>query len=224
MSGVPFSRRTPTAWLDPMTKRDPGHRLDAELYRRLFDRRTLLLGEPLEDANSNRLCNALLLLAAEDPAADIRLLINSPGGSVAGMLAIRDCMRTIPNDVVTVAVGLACSAGQFLLSSGTHGKRYAMPHAKVLLHQGSAGIGGTAMDIAIQADDLRRTRDVVLGLIAEDTGQPVETIAEDSQRDRWFTATEALDYGFVDALVERLDDVLPVSQRALGLRAHEGRS
>jgi ATP-dependent Clp protease protease subunit len=191
--------------------------LDDQLYRRLFDRRTIVLGEPLEDRNSNRLCEALLLLAAEDPKADIRLLINSPGGSVPGMLAIRDCMRAIPNDVSTITLGMAYSAGQFLLSSGTKGKRYAMPHAKVLLHQGSAGIGGTAMDIAIQADDLRRTRDTVLACIAEDTGQPFARVEEDSRRDRWFTAPEALDYGFVDAVVNTLDDVLPAAVRPVGL-------
>jgi ATP-dependent Clp protease protease subunit len=196
---------------------DPMTGLDDQLYRRLFDRRTIVLGEPLEDRNSNRLCHALLLLAAEDPKADIRLLVNSPGGSVPGMLAIRDCMRAIPNDVSTITLGMAYSAGQFLLSSGTRGKRYAMPHAKVLLHQGSAGIGGTAMDIAIQADDLRRTRDTVLACIAEDTGQPFERVEEDSRRDRWFTAEEAREYGFVDAVVESLDDVLPVTTRPVGL-------
>ena len=198
---------------------DPISAMDDELHRRLFDRRTIVLGEPLEDRNSNRLCNALLLLSAEDPKADIRLWINSPGGSVPGMLAIRDCMRAIPNDVCTVNLGMAYSAGQFLLSSGTRGKRYVMPHAKVLLHQGSAGIAGTAMDIAIQADDLRRTRDTVLGCIAEDTGQPVAQIEEDSRRDRWFTAAEALDYGFVDAVVTSLDDVLPTVLRPVGLRS-----
>ena len=118
------------------------------------------------------------------------------------MLAIRDCMRAIPNDVRTVNLGMAYSAGQFLLSSGTKGKRSAMPHSKVLLHQGSAGIGGTAMDIAIQADDLRQTRDTVLACIAEDTGQSVDQVEEDSRRDRWFTAQEALDYGFIDTIVE----------------------
>lgn len=196
---------------------DPAQVLDHELYRRLFDRRTIVLGEPLEDRSSNRICHALLLLAAEDSRADVRLLINSPGGSVPGMLAIRDCMRMVPNDVSTVNVGMAYSAGQFLLSSGTRGKRFVMPHAKVLLHQGSAGIGGTAMDIAIQADDLRRTRDTVLACIAEDTGQTFEQVEEDSRRDRWFTAQEALDYGFVDAVVESLDDVLPTDRRPVGL-------
>jgi ATP-dependent Clp protease protease subunit len=194
-----------------------GHELDEEIYRRLFERRTLLLGEPLEHWNSNRLCAGLMLLAAENPDADIRLLINSPGGSVPGMLAIRDCMRAIPNDVVTVNLGMAYSAGQFLLSSGTRGKRYALARSKVLLHQGSAGIGGTAMDIAIQADDLRRTRDTVLALIAEDTGQDVAVVEHDSRRDRWFSAEEARAYGFVDHIVQSAADVLPAARRALGL-------
>ncbi|CCH78975.1 ATP-dependent Clp protease proteolytic subunit [Nostocoides japonicum T1-X7] len=196
----------------------PGRGLDDDLYRRLFERRTLLLGEPLEDWNSNRLCNGLVFLAAESPDADIRLLINSPGGSVPGMLAIRDCMRAIPNDVVTVNIGMAYSAGQFLLSSGTRGKRYAMPHSKVLLHQGSAGIGGTAMDIAIQADDLRHTRDTVLALVAEDTGQDVTTIERDSRRDRWFSAQEALAYGFVDQVVSSIEEIFPGAGRPVGLR------
>ncbi|WP_299450186.1 ClpP family protease [uncultured Serinicoccus sp.] len=195
----------------------PGRSLDEEMYRRLFERRTLLLGEPLEDWNSNRLCNGLLLLAVEDPVADIRLLINSPGGSVPGMLAIRDCMRAIGNDVVTINVGMAYSAGQFLLSSGTRGKRFAMPRSKVLLHQGSAGIGGRAMDIAIQADDLRHTRDTVLSLIAEDTGKDVATVERDSRRDRWFNAQEAIDYGFVDHLINDIDQVMPVAHRPVGL-------
>ncbi|NHA66493.1 ClpP family protease [Phycicoccus flavus] len=197
--------------------RHPRTTLDSELGRRLFARRVLLLGEPLEDWNSNRLCNGLLLLALEDPKADIHLLVNSPGGSVPGMLAIRDCMRAVPNDVRTVNLGMAYSAGQFLLSSGTQGKRYAMAHSKVLLHQGSAGIGGTAMDIAIQAEDLRATRDTVLRLVAEDTGQSIETIERDSRRDRWFSAQEALEYGFVDAVVDGLEDVLPDGRRVVGL-------
>lgn len=196
---------------------DPAQGLDEDIHRQLLDRRTLVLGEALEERNSNRLVAALLLLADADPHADIRLLINSVGGSVPGMLAIRDTMRVIPNDVVTVNVGMAYSAGQFLLSAGTKGKRFAMPHAKVLLHQGSAGIGGTAMDIAIQADDLRRTRDTVLGCIAQDTGQPVNQVDEDSRRDRWFSAQEALDYGFVDAIVDSLADLMPVRTTPIGL-------
>lgn len=191
--------------------------LDDRLAEALFEQRTILLGEPLEDHNTNRLCNALLVLSAADSKADIRFLINSPGGSVPGMLAIRDCMRAIPNDVATIDLGMAYSAGQFLLSSGTPGKRYAMPHARVLLHQGSGGIGGTAMDVAIQAADLRNTRDVVLACIAEDTGQPVDKIEADSRRDRWFTAAEALEYGFIDRIITSIDEVLPTRVRPVGL-------
>lgn len=191
-----------------------GRNLDEDMYRRLFDRRVLLLGEPLEDWNSNRLCNGLLLLAAQDAQADIRLFINSPGGSIPGMLAIRDCMKAVTCDVVTVNLGMAYSAGQFLLSSGTPGKRYAMKHSKVLLHQGSGGIGGTAMDIAIQAADLRHTRDTVLSLIAEDTGQTLDTIERDSRRDRWFDAQSAVDYGFVDHILDSADQILPPTTQA----------
>jgi ATP-dependent Clp protease protease subunit len=126
-------------------------------------------------------------------------------------------MTLVPNDVSTLAMGIAASAGQFLLSAGSKGKRYAMPHSRVLLHQGSAGIGGTAMDIAIQADDLRHTRDTVLSLIAADTGQDVETVERDSRRDRWFSADEALGYGFVDHLVSSVDEVRTPVVRPLGL-------
>lgn len=190
-----------------MTETTP--RLDDELTTRLLHQRILVMGSGLDEALGNRLTSALLLLAADDPVSDITLLISSPGGSVPAMLAIRDVMDLIPCDVVTVAVGWAASAGQFLLSSGTRGKRLALPHARVLLHQGSSGIGGTAVDIEIQADDLRHTRDTVLGLIAADTGQPLERIVEDSRRDRWFTALEAVEYGFVDRLVDDLSALVP---------------
>src|SRR3954465_14778945 len=192
-------------------------RIDDELASSLLDQRTLLMGGVLDEALGNRLCTGLMGLSARDPRADIRLWINSPGGSVPAMLAIRDVMTLVPNDVSTLAMGIACSAGQFLLSAGTRGKRHALPHARVLLHQGSAGIGGTAMDIAIQADDLRHTRDTVLALISQDTGQDVETIERDSRRDRWFSAQEALAYGFVDRVVDSMDDVRPASVRPLGL-------
>ena len=184
-------------------------RIEDELVHRLMHQRIIVLGEALEEGNGNRLMHQLLLLSAEDPRSDISLWINSPGGSVSAMLAIHDVMRLIPNDVSTLAMGMAASAGQFLLSAGTPGKRYALPHSRVLLHQGSAGIGGTAVDIEIQADDLRHTRDTVLGLIAEHTGQPVERITADSQRDRWFTAEQARAYGFVDRVIAGLDDVRP---------------
>jgi ATP-dependent Clp protease, protease subunit len=192
-------------------------RVDDELAGSLLDQRTLVMGTALDEALGNRLCAGLLVLSARDPRADINLWISSPGGSVPAMLAIRDVMTLIPNDVSTVAMGMAASAGQFLLSAGAKGKRFALPHARVLLHQGSSGIGGTAVDIAIQADDLRQTRDTVLGLIAQDTGQDVETVERDSRRDRWFTAEEAKAYGFVDHVVSSIEDIRPSSSRTLGL-------
>ena len=133
------------------------------------------------------------------------------------MLAIRDVMRLIPNDVATLALGLACSAGQFLLSAGTRGKRRALPHARILMHQGSAGIGGSAVDVEVQAGDLRHMRDTVLGIISDDTGQPPERIFDDSLHDRWYTAAEALDYGFIDAIVEDFAQVAPRRRRPAGL-------
>ncbi|WP_136519810.1 MULTISPECIES: ClpP family protease [Cellulomonas] len=184
---------------------------DDELLARLAYERIVVLSTALDEHNGHRIAAQLLLLSAEDPRTDVTLWISSPGGSVPAMLAIHDVMRLIPNDVRTVAAGMAASAGQFLLSAGTPGKRFALPHARVLLHQGSAGIGGSAVDVELQADDLRATRDTVLGLVAQHTGQPVERIREDSLRDRWFSAQEALDYGFVDAVVGSLADVRPAA-------------
>ena len=183
----------------------------------LFQRRILVLDGVLDDDNGTLLATQLLTLADEDADADIALWINSPGGSVPSMLAIRDIMRLVPCDVATLALGIACSAGQFLLSAGTPGKRYALPHSRILLHQGSAGIGGTAVDIEIQAEDLRLTRDTVLGLIAAHTGQDLATVEQDSRRDRWFTASAARDYGFVDKVIETVDDVTPARSQRMGL-------
>jgi ATP-dependent Clp protease protease subunit len=135
------------------------------------------------------------------------------------MLAIRDVMRLVPCDVSTLALGLACSAGQFLLSAGAPGKRYALPHAKILMHQGSSGIGGSAVEVEVQANDLRHTRDTVLGLIAEDTGQPPGRIFEDSLHDRWFSAEQAREYGFVDGIVDTFDQVMPVRRLRVGMAA-----
>ncbi|UNX54641.1 ATP-dependent Clp protease proteolytic subunit [Georgenia sp. TF02-10] len=193
--------------------------LDLDVQQRLMVQRIIVLGTELDQESGNRLCAQLLLLSAEDSRRDISLWINSPGGSVPAMLAIRDVMRLIPNDVATLNLGMAYSAGQFLLSAGTRGKRYVLPQAKVLLHQGSAGIGGNAADIAIQADDLRHTRDTVLALIAQDTGQDVATIERDSRRDRWFTATEAVAYGFADRVLDRVEDIRPAPARRAGLGA-----
>lgn len=197
----------------------PVHPIDAELTRRLHHERIIVLGDELDQAGGNRLIAQLVTLAADDPRRDIRFWINSPGGSVPAMLAIMDTMRAIPNDVVTIAIGMAASAGQFLLTAGTPGKRFALPHARILMHQGSAGIGGTAVDIELQADDLRQTRDTVLGITAELTGQPLERISEDSLRDRWYTAQQAVDYGFVDRIATSADELLPDASRPqTGLR------
>ncbi|MCF2525865.1 ClpP family protease [Yinghuangia soli] len=187
--------------------------------RELYDQRVLVLDGALDDDNGSLLATQMMSLAAEDPDADIALWIHSPGGSVPAMLAIRDVMRLVPCDVSTLVLGIAYSAGQFLLSSGTPGKRRAMPHARVLMHQGSAGIAGTAVDIELQANDLRHTRDTVLGLIAQDTGQPVERIFEDSLHDRWYTAQEALDYGFVDAIVQDFAEIAPRGAKRFGADA-----
>jgi ATP-dependent Clp protease protease subunit len=184
----------------------------------LLQRRVLVLDGVLDDDNGTLLAAQLLTLADEDPDTDVGLWINSPGGSVPSMLAIRDIMRLIPCDVATLAFGIACSAGQFLLSAGTRGKRYALPHSRILMHQGSAGIGGTAVEVEVQAADLRLTRDTVLGLIAEDTGQSVDRIFEDSRHDHWYTAPEARDYGFVDAIAETFGQLMPTRKRQFGLR------
>jgi ATP-dependent Clp protease protease subunit len=190
-----------------------------QLRQELFHRRVLVLDGVLDDDNGTVLATQLLTLAAQDPAADVALWIHSPGGSVPSMLAIRDVMRLVPCDVATLALGLACSAGQFLLSSGTRGKRSALPHARILLHQGSAGIGGSAVEVEVQADDLRQMRETTLGLIAEDTGQPMERVFEDSLHDRWFTAGQALEYGFIDHIADSFDQVMPSGRRPLGIGA-----
>ncbi len=196
-----------------------GGTLDDQLTARLLQQRIIVLGQEVDDAIANRLCAELLLLSAEDPQRDISLYINSPGGSVTAGLAIYDTMRLIPNDVSTLAMGLAASMGQFLLSAGTPGKRFALPHARVLMHQGSAGIGGTAVDIEIQAENLEHTKDVLMRLIAEHTGQPVEKVEHDAWRDRWFTAEEALDYGFVDQVLTDVAAITPPApERRVGLR------
>ncbi|MFI6867555.1 ClpP family protease [Nocardia sp. NPDC050406] len=175
----------------------------------LFSKRILVLDGALDDDNGTLLMTQILQLAAEDAETPISLWIHSPGGSVPSMLAIRDVMRLVPCEVSTLALGLACSAGQFLLSAGTRGKRYALPHARILMHQGSAGIGGSAVEVEVQADDLRYTVQTVLGLISEDTGQPYAQVYDDSLHDRWFTATQAREYGFIDGIVDSFWQVVP---------------
>ncbi|MFF1879879.1 ATP-dependent Clp protease proteolytic subunit [Pseudarthrobacter sp. NPDC058196] len=180
---------------------------DNYIYNRLLKERIIWLGSEVRDDNANAICSQLLLLSAENPEKDIYLYINSPGGSVTAGMAIYDTMQFIPNDVVTVATGLAASMGQFLLSSGTKGKRYATPNARVLMHQPSGGIGGTASDIKIQAELILHMKKVMAELTAEQTGQTVETILKDNDRDKWFTATEALEYGFFDKIAAHAGSV-----------------
>jgi ATP-dependent Clp protease protease subunit len=196
----------------------PAGNLEDQLATRLLYQRIVVLGTEVNDAVANRLCTQLLLLSAEDPRRDISLYVNSPGGSVTAGLAIYDTMQLIPNDVSTLAMGLAASMGQFLLCAGTPGKRYSLPHAQVLMHQGSAGFGGTAADVEIYAHQLERTSRIMTRLISAHTGKPEETVRSDSQRDRWFSAEEARDYGLVDHILERVDDIRPdVVSRAAGL-------
>jgi len=183
--------------------------LDDQLVARLLYQRIIVLGSEVDDRIANRLCAQLLLLSADDPRADISLYINSPGGSVSAGLAIYDTMRLIPNDVSTLALGLAGSMAQFLLCAGSKGKRFSLPHAQILMHQGSAGFGGTAADVEIYAAQLERTSELMLRLISEHTGQPVERVRTDSMRDRWFSPEEALEYGMVDHIVSSVEDVRP---------------
>ena len=177
--------------------------LDDHIYNRLLKERIIFLGSDVRDDNANAICAQMLLLAAEDPKKDIWLYINSPGGSVTAGMAIFDVMQWIPNDVATVAMGMAASMGQFLLSAGAPGKRYATPHARVMMHQPSGGIGGTASDIKIQAEQLLHIKKQMAELIAQHTGQSVEQIEMDSDRDRWFTAEQAKEYGFVDQVITK---------------------
>ena len=171
------------------------------VYERLLRERIVFLGREVDDEIANQLAAQMLLLSAEDPKRDIHLYVNSPGGGVTAGMALFDTMRFVDCDVATYAMGMAASMGQFLLSAGTPGKRYALPHARIMMHQPSAGVGGTAADIAIQADMLARTKRQMNELQAEHSGQSVEQIERDSDRDRWFTPTEALDYGLVDAVL-----------------------
>jgi len=191
-------------------------RIADHLLTRLQHQRILQLGEEVADPIANRLCAQLLLLAEEDPRRDILLVVNSPGGSVSAGLAIFDTMRAIAPDVATVSMGLAASMGQFLLSAGTPGKRFALPHSRILMHQGSAGVQGTAIDVEIQAANLEYTKALMNELNSEFTGQPLEKIAADSDRDHWFSAEEAKGYGFVDHVVATLEQIRP-SGRNSGL-------
>ncbi|WP_028279980.1 ATP-dependent Clp protease proteolytic subunit [Arthrobacter sp. H5] len=187
---------------------------DDQLSLRLLHQRIVVLGSEADDAVANRICSQLLLLSAEDSCADVSLYINSPGGSGRAGLAIYDTMRLIPNDVGTLAMRFAASMGQFLLCAGAAGKRFALPHTRIMMHQPSAGIRGTAVDIEIQAENLAYTKTLMHQLLPERTGQSIATIARDSDRDRWFIAAQTRDYGMVDNVVESLETVRPVAVHA----------
>jgi ATP-dependent Clp protease, protease subunit len=175
--------------------------LDDSVYERLLRERIVVLGQEVDDAVATKLIAQLLVLAGEDPSADITLYINSPGGSVFAGMAIYDTMHTIEPDVSTVATGMAASMGQFLLTAGAPGKRFALPHAQVMMHQPSGGAGGSESDIVIRAEMLGKLKRQIAELTARHSGQPVERIEADFDRDRWFSSQEAADYGLIDRVL-----------------------
>lgn len=193
-----FDARTSETQISPLLEQTP---------QRLLRQRIVFLGQQVDDEIANRLVGELLLLSAEDRQRDITMYINSPGGSVTAGMAIYDVMQYIPNDVRTVGIGMAASMGQMLLCAGAPGKRYALPHTRVMMHQPSGGIGGTASDIRILADQLLYVKKMFIEKISEHTGQSVEQIEKDADRDRWFTAQESKDYGFIDEVLEGTLDV-----------------
>ncbi len=192
---------------NPQMAATTGLNLSDSVFERLLQERIIFLGTQVDDEIANRLCAQILLLSAEDPTKDISLYINSPGGSVTAGMAMFDTMQFAECDVATYGMGLAASMGQFLLAAGTKGKRYILPHTRVLMHQPSAGIGGSATDIAIQAEQFEHTKREMNELQSQFTGQTVEQIEKDSDRDRWFTAAAALEYGFVDHVIARASQV-----------------
>lgn len=179
--------------------------LPGPVHTRLLRERIIVLGSEVRDDNANEICGSILLLAAEDPTRDISLYINSPGGSVTAGMAVLDTMSFVQCDIVTVAMGLAGSMAQVLLTAGTKGKRFSLPHARILMHQPLGGIGGSATDIRIQAEQMILVKKQLARLNAENTGQPIERIEEDSDHDRWFTASEAKTYGLVDDVMAQAD-------------------
>lgn len=181
--------------------------LDGHIYNRLLRERIVFLGAEVRDQNANAICAQMLLLNAEDPEADILFYINSPGGSVDAGMAMYDTMQYVSNDVVTLGMGLAASMGQFLLAAGTPGKRYALPHTRIMMHQPSGGIGGSASDIRIQAEQSILLKKQLNELQAQHSGQSVEQIELDSDRDRWFTPAQAQEYGLIDHVVSTAGDV-----------------
>ncbi|HET7173819.1 MAG TPA: ATP-dependent Clp protease proteolytic subunit [Nocardioidaceae bacterium] len=184
-----------------------GAGLDDHIYQRLLRERIIFLGTEVKDVNANAICAQMLLLSAEDDKRDIFLYINSPGGAVDAGMAIYDTMQYVPNDVATVGMGLAASMGQFLLCAGAKGKRYALPHSRIMMHQPSGGLGGSASDIKIQAEQSLYIKNVLFNLISKHTGQALDQVEQDADRDRWFTAEQAKEYGFIDHVVSEAAEV-----------------
>jgi len=178
-----------------------------DMFRMLLKERIVFLGSEVNDEVANYLTAQMLYLEGEDPEKDIWLYINSPGGSVTAGMAIYDTMQFIQPDVATICMGLAASMGQFLLCSGAPGKRFSLPHARIMMHQPSGGIGGTATDVRINAQLIMHMKQVLSELTAEQTGKPLEQILKDNDRDSWFTAEEALEYGFIDHVVTNASSV-----------------
>jgi ATP-dependent Clp protease, protease subunit len=189
--------------IHPVLRSSPGQDPTADIYQRLLRERIVFIGSAIDQSTANSVCAQLLLLEAEDHERDISVYVNSPGGSVTDGLAIYDTMQYVRCDVQTICLGLAASMGQFLLCAGTAGKRYALPHARILMHQPSGAMQGQAADIAIQAEQIVYLKRMMAERIAFHTGQPVERIEADSDRDRWFTAEEAKEYGFIDQVIDR---------------------
>ena len=178
-----------------------------DIYQQLLNERIIFLGQQVDDKIANSIAAQMLYLAGDNPDKDIWLYINSPGGSVTAGMAIYDTMQFVKPEIATVCLGLGASMGQFLLTAGASGKRYALPHSRVLMHQPSAGVQGQAADIAIQAENLIKIKREMAELIAEHSGQDVEQIIADSDRDRWFSAEEAKDYGLLDHVISRAGEL-----------------
>ncbi|MGK5637262.1 ATP-dependent Clp protease proteolytic subunit [Streptomyces sp. URMC 126] len=212
MSAYPLSALAPSA-LAPSAPAlatptaPPAPAAGEHVFQRLLRNRIIVLGQQVDDEIANRICAEILLLSAEDRHRDIHLYINSPGGSITAGLAIYDVMQFVPNDIATLSLGFTASMGQFLLCAGAPGKRYALPHASILMHQPSAGLAGSASDIRIQIEQMRSVKRLVQERIAHHTGRPVERIEADSDRDHYFTAQEALEYGFVDHVIASADEL-----------------
>jgi ATP-dependent Clp protease, protease subunit len=193
----------PVSNLAPIVAASGGLEPISDISQRLLKERIVFIGSAIDQVTANLVCAQLILLEADDPEKDISLYINSPGGSVTDGLAIYDTMQFVRPDVSTICVGLAASMGQFLLCAGAPGKRFALPHSRILMHQPSGGMQGQASDIAIQAEQIMYLKKMMAERIAFHTGQPLERIEADSDRDRWFTADEASEYGFIDQVIDR---------------------